>query len=84
MQLTITRLNKKIQSIKSRNNNKGDNDEASKTDKIKLELERIKWRDKGEMMLKLDDLPQNLEFKNSYLNKDYISKLPLKIFLTLF
>lgn len=57
MQLTITRLNKKIQSIKSRNNTKGDNDESSKTDKIKLELERIKWRDKGEMMLKLYDLP---------------------------
>ena len=75
MQLTISRLNKKVQSLKARNNSKTDNEEGSKNDKIKIEMERIKWKDKGEMMLKLKDLPSNLEFKNSFLKKKYLSKL---------
>ena len=74
MQMTISRLNKKVQSLKARNNSKTDNEEGSKNNKIKIEMERIKWKDKGEMMLKLKDLPSNLEFKNSFLKKKYLSK----------
>lgn len=74
MQLTSTRLNKKIQSLKNRNVT-GDGGEINKKDKLKVELERIKWRDKGEIMLKLNDLPVGLEFINSSLSIQYLSIL---------
>lgn len=74
MKLTITRLNKKVQSLKAKNNPRGEFDEATKNDRKKLEMDRIKWRERGENMLKLKELPDSLEFKNSYLEKDYLSK----------
>jgi len=77
MKLTITRLNKKIQSLKAKNNPRGDTDEATKNDKKKMELDRLRWREKGENMLKDKVLPDTLEFKNSFLNKDYLSRILL-------
>jgi hypothetical protein len=75
MQVNLGRLNKKIQSLKNKKNERLDG-ENSNQNQAKKEDDTKKLAGEGaDNLLKLDKIPARLDYRNSFLKREYLTAL---------